>query len=126
MYQHYNPNPVRTDGVGDCSVRAIAKALDISWEKAYTILSANGFLMGDLLNSDLVWGSVLRQNGFKRDVVPNTCPDCFTIADFCAEHPKGVYVLKSDNHVATVVDGTLFDAWDSSANIPQYFWYKEE
>lgn len=33
MYQYYNPNPVanRTD---DCAVRAVAKALNISWEEA--------------------------------------------------------------------------------------------
>lgn len=126
MWQQYNPNPVRSDGnVGDCSVRAVAKALDITWEQAYAKLTLNGFLMGDVISSDLVWGSVLREAGFKREVIPNTCPECYTVADFCEDHPAGTYVLKSNNHVATVVDGVLYDSWNSKMNVPIYFWYKE-
>ena len=124
MYEYFNNNPVQKSGVGDCAVRAISKALDITWEEAYTKLSANGFLMGDLPNSDLVWGSVLRQNGFRREIIPDTCPECYTVADFCEGHRSGTYVLKSDNHVATVVDGTLYDSWNSELNIPQYYWEK--
>lgn len=123
----YNPNPVRSDGsVGDCAIRAIAKALGISWEKAYVKLSINGYLMGDIPNSDLVWGSVLRQKGFSRKVIPNTCPECYTMADFCADHPKGIFVVKSEDHVATVVNGTIFDAWNSEMKIPIYYWTMEK
>ena len=124
---YYNPNPVRPDGMaGDCAVRAIAKALGISWEEAYTKLSFNGYLMGDIMNSDLVWGSVLRQEGFVREVVPNTCPDCYTIGEFCADHPKGIYVVKSENHVATIINGTLFDSWNSEMKVPIYYWTRKE
>lgn len=123
----YNPNPVRNDGgVGDCAVRAIAKALDISWEKAYVKLSLNGFLMGDIPNSDLVWGSVLREEGFVREIVPNTCPECYTVAEFCNDYPEGIYVIKSENHVATVVDGVLYDSWNSEMKIPIYYWTNEK
>ena len=128
MWQHYNPNPVRTDGgTGDCSVRAIAKALGISWEEAYAKLSVNGFLMGDVISSDLVWSSVLREAGYKREVIPNTCPECYTVADFCEDHPAGTgtYVVKSNNHVATVQDGILYDSWNSEMNVPIYYWHKE-
>lgn len=127
MFQYYNPNPVRPEGgVGDCAVRAIAKALGISWEEAYTKLTANGFLMGELPNNDLVWGSVLRQNGFTREIIPNTCPECYTVADFCRDNPEGTFVIKSDGHVATVVNGNLYDSWDSSLNVPIYVWKKGE
>ena len=122
MWAEYNPNPVRTDGVGDCAVRAVAKALGISWEEAYTKLTMNGFLMGDLPNSDLVWGATLREAGFKRDIVPNTCPDCYTVGEFVAEHPSGTYVIKSPDHVATAVDGVLYDAWNSEMKVPIYYW----
>lgn len=122
---YYNPNPVRSDGVGDCAVRAISKALDISWEKAYAMLCLNGFLMGDMPSSDVVWGSVLRQHGFSRETVPNTCPDCYTVQDFCEDHPEGVFVVKTDGHVATIVDGDLFDSWASDQQIPIYYWHKE-
>lgn len=123
----FNPNPVQTDrNVGDCAVRAVAKALNISWEQAYTRLALNGFLMGDMPNSDLVWSSILRQEGFIREVIPNTCPECYTIRDFCKDNPEGVFVLKSENHVATVVNGKVYDSWDSEMKVPIYYWTKKK
>ncbi|MBR6271174.1 MAG: hypothetical protein IKR26_03370 [Lachnospiraceae bacterium] len=122
---YYNPNPSgRT--VGDCAIRAVAKALDTNWEKAYSLVTANGFLMNDMPSSDSVWGSVLRQNGFYRQAIPNTCPDCYTAADFCRDHPDGVFVLGFGCHVATVKDGMLYDSWDSSNEIPIYVWYRKD
>lgn len=125
MYKYFNPNPAGRS-VGDCAVRAVAKALGISWEDAYTLIAANGFKMADMPSSDSVWGSVLRMNGFYRKNIPNTCPDCYTAEMFCEEHPQGVFVLGFGGHTATVIDGVLFDSWDSSKEIPQYYWYKEE
>ena len=37
-YKYYNPNPVGRS-VGDCTVRAIAKALDQTWEETYVGLA---------------------------------------------------------------------------------------
>ena len=125
MWVEYNPNPVGRQ-VGDCAVRAIAKALNIDWESAYALIAKNGFLMGDMPSSDSVWGATLRQNGFSRYVIPNTCPDCYTADDFCRDHQKGIYVLGFGGHTATVVDGTLYDSWDSSNEIPQFYWTKEK
>ena len=125
MWIEFNPSPTGRR-VGDCVVRAIAKALDVDWEKSYMMLAANGFGMGDMPSSDSVWGSVLRQHGFYRESIPNTCPDCYTVRDFCKDNPKGVYVLGFGGHVATVVDGDLYDSWDSSDEIPVYVWYRKE
>lgn len=111
--------------VGDCAVRAVSKALDISWEAAYIMIASNGFSMGDMPSSDSVWGSVLRQNGFYRRSIPNSCPDCYTAEDFCRDNPNGVFVLGFGGHVATVVDGNLYDMWDSSNEIPQFVWHKK-
>lgn len=125
MWIEFNPSPTGRR-VGDCAVRAVAKALDVDWEKSYMMLAANGFGMGDMPSSDSVWGSVLRQHGFYREAIPNTCPDCYTARDFCKDNPKGVYVLGFGGHVATVVDGDLYDSWDSSDEIPIYVWYRKE
>ena len=124
-YIFYNPNPIGSY-VADCAVRAVAKALNISWEDAYIKMTINGINMGDLISSDNVWGSVLRQNGFYRAVIPNTCPACYTADEFCRDHPKGIFVLGFGNHVTTVVDGDLYDTWDSTKLVPMYYWYKEE
>lgn len=125
MWIKYNPNPTGRM-VGDCAVRAVSAALGVDWETAYTMVSDAGYAMGDMPSSDSVWGAVLRQNGFYRKAVPNTCPDCYTVRDFARDHRSGVYVLGFGGHVATLIDGDLFDSWDSSEEIPIYVWYRKE
>lgn len=125
MWVEFNNNPVGRK-VGDCAVRAVSKALDMGWEAAYIALAINGIQMGDLPNSDTVSGSLLRQHGFKRKAVPNDCPDCYNVADFCEDHPEGIYVMYCGNHVVTAKSGNYFDSWDSGAEIVQYVWYKED
>lgn len=123
MWIKYNPNPAGRN-VGDCSVRAISVALSVSWETAFAMLVGSAFLMADMPSSNEVWGAVLRKHGYTRESVPNTCPDCYTAGDFCAEHPEGIYVLGFGDHVATVKDGDLYDSWDSTDRVPQYVWRK--
>lgn len=123
MWKKYNPNPTGRKSVGDCAVRAVAKALNTDWETAYWKIAEAGAQMGDVISSNSVWGAVLRMNGFKRANIPNTCPDCYTFEDFARDNPRGVYVLGTGEHTATVKDGILYDAWDSSNEIPIYFWY---
>lgn len=123
MWVKYNPNPTGRN-VEDCAVRALSKALNISWEDAYALIASAGFAMGDMPHSNSVWGAVLRQNGFYRKSIENTCPDCYTAEDFCKDNPKGTFVLGFGRHVATVQNGTLYDSFDSSGEIPQYVWFK--
>lgn len=124
-WRDYNPNPTGR-AVGDCSVRAVAAALGIDWEDAYALTTRAGFLMGDMPSCNSVWGAVLRQHGFSRKTLPNTCPDCYTLGRFAEEHPDGVYVVGTGNHVATIRDGEIWDAWDSSGEAPVFYWQKEE
>ena len=112
--------------VGDCAVRAVAVALGVDWETAFALLASNAYIMGDMPSSDAVWGSVLRQHGFYRQAIPDRCPDCYTAEDFAHDYPHGVYVLGFGGHVATIKDGRLYDAWDSSKEIPQFVWFKRE
>lgn len=121
----YNPNPVGKQ-VGDCPVRAIAKATGQSWDEVYTGLCVQGLAMGDMPSANSVWGAYLRQRGFTRYVIPNTCPDCYTVAEFATDHPRGVYVLALSGHVVCVVDGQYHDTWDSGNEIPLFYWEKED
>lgn len=121
MFIRWNKNPTGRF-VGDCAVRAVSLALGTSWEDAYWMLAENGFLMGDMPSSDSVWGAALRERWFRREAIKNTCPDCYTVADFAEDHPLGTYVLKTDQHVTTVIDGDIYDSWNTSDEIPQYYW----
>lgn len=125
MYQYYNCNP-NGNRVGDCVVRAISKALNQSWEDTYLDLTIQGYLLGDLLSSNAVWNAYLKNKGFTRDIISNDCPECYTIEDFCNEHPQGTYIIGTGTHCVVVQDGCVFDTWNSSGEVPIYYYYKGE
>ena len=102
MWHRFNPNP-HGSSVGDCVVRAVASATGQSWEQAYIALALTGYALGDMPSAT-----------------------CYTVADFAREYPRGVYVLGCSGHVLTVIDGAWWDSWDSGAECPIYYWYKEE
>ena len=120
-----NSNPSNRH-VGDCTVRALTKALDKSWEDAYCGIALYGFMMGDMPSNNGVWGAYLKRNGFRRCMLPNDCPDCYTVEDFCQEHAKGTFVVAVSGHVLTVVDGDAYDSWNSLAENPIYYFEREE
>ena len=125
IFVKWHPTPVG-NRVEDCAQRAIAAALDVDWDTASDLIYEMAKGMGTTTHDDAAWGAVLRRAGFVRAVIPNRCPDCYTVADFCRDHPRGVYVLKLSGHVATVIDGHVYDTWDSSGEIPTYYWYIKE
>ncbi len=122
MWKYFNPNPI-SNRTEDCAVRAVSAALDISWDDAFDMIAHNAKQMGTVMQDNAAWGSVLRQHGFQREIIPNSCPDCFTAEDFSKDHPSGVFVLGFATHTAAVIDGDILDTWDSSNEIPIYYWY---
>lgn len=120
----YNPNPSKKR-VGDCTVRAIAKAMDDDWEHVYVGLTAYGFMCRDMPSANNVWGRYLKQNGFCRYLVDDFGKEIYTVEDFCIDHPSGTYILAIDGHVVCVKDGYYYDSWDSGDEVPIYYWVKE-
>lgn len=125
MYMNFNNNPDRAL-VGDCTVRAISKAIGKPWDDTYIFLAVQGFKMKDMPSSNRVWGEFLYNNGFRRFIIPDSCPNCYTIKDFCNDHPKGKFIVATGTHVVCVVDGNYYDSWDSGDEIPIYYWRKEK
>lgn len=125
MWQYANLNPMGKS-VGDCTVRAIAIATGNEWVDTYLDLCLMGMVMADMPSANSVTTAYLRKNGFHRRTIPDDCPDCYTIEDFCKDHPQGVYVIGTGSHLTTVIDGTLFDSWNSLAETPVYYFEKSE
>lgn len=121
MWIQWNPNP-QQKSVGDCAVRATCAALGADWYEAYDLLCAIGRERADLPSADATWGAALRSEGFVRRAIPNTLPDGYTAADFAYDHDRGIYVLAFGGHVATVRDGQICDSWDSSNEVPVYYY----
>lgn len=121
-WRFYNPNPVAAREE-DCAVRAVSAAMNISWDEAFDLIAYNAKQMGAMMHRDAAWGSVLRQHGFRKRIIPNSFPDFYTAEDFCRDNPQGVFVLGFGTHTACVIDGVILDTWRSSDEIPVYVWY---
>ena len=125
---YYNPNP-QDSHVGDCVIRAVTRATDSTWEQTYLRIVVYGFMMNDMPSANRVWRQYLKDNGFKKYLIPDSCPSCYTVQDFCIDHPVGTYILgidgRNSGHVVAVVNGDYYDTWDSGREIPDFYWRKE-
>lgn len=125
MFVQVNPNPAG-NLVGDCVIRAISILLNKSWEYVYDEIVEQGREMYDMPSSNAVWGAYLHDLGYNRKVIPNTCPNCYSIIRFCQDNRQGEFLLATGTHVVTVIDGNYYDTWDSGDEIPIYYFTKEE
>lgn len=125
MYRNLNLNPFhrRAD---DCVVRAIAKVLDKPWEEIYADLCLEGLRFYDMPSANHVWGSYLKKHGFDRHIIPDTCPQCYTVRQFTIDYPEGKYILAIHGHAVAVIDGNYYDSFDSGDCVVVYYWSKGE
>ena len=106
-------------------MRAISKATGKEWGETYLAMAVEGYLEGDMPSANAVWGAYLRRIGYRRYMVPDTCPDCYTVGRFADEHSEGTFILALSGHVVCVQDGVIYDSWNSENEIVLYYWQKE-
>ena len=123
MFIPFQPNPLNNQ-IDDCTVRAICAVIGLDWEQAYMELCMQGLIMCRMPDSKEVWGAYLKAKNFSRHIIPDTCPDCYTVIDFCYDNPKGVYVLATNSHVIGIISGNYMDSWDSGRETPVFYWKK--
>lgn len=123
-YIPLNVNPFYKDTI-DCTIRAISLFLDQSWDDTYIGVCVSGYILKDMPSRNTTWRHYLRTMNCKRTRIPNTCPDCYSVREFCYDHPYGRYLLALDGHVVAVVNGLYYDTWDSGDEVPLYYWRKE-
>lgn len=125
MWKQVNPNP-NGKSVGDCTVRAISLATGNGWMETYLDLCLFGLLMADMPSANAITTAYLKKNGFRRRTIPDDCPDCYTIANFCKDHQQGTYIIGTGSHLTAVIDGDLWDSWNSENETPVYYFEKME
>ena len=124
-YIYYNANPLgrQTD---DCVKRALSKALDYSWDRVHVELAVMALAKAGIETENDIWGEYLERKGFDRYPIPDTCPFCYTIKDFCNDNPNGTFIIGTGSHVVCVIDGDYYDTWDSGDKIPLYCFMRKE
>ncbi len=123
MWVEYNVNPTGKS-VGDCVIRALSAVMEKEWEETFLDVCLQGLVMCDMPSANAVWGAYLRRNGYRRKTVPEDCPDCYTVEDFCRDHPQGRYILALSGHVVAAIDGDWYDTENSGNDNPVYYWEK--
>lgn len=124
MYIHANPNPIGKY-VDDCVIRAIAIVTDRTWDDIYIHVCLQGFIMKNMPSVNKVWGEYLYSIGFINEQLPNNCPNCYTVRDFCESNPHGKFILATGSHVVAVISGNWIDTWDSGDELISSVWRKE-
>ena len=125
MWKRFNPNPQGLI-VGDCTVRAICAVTGLDWYRIHEELCELSRELADMPSADRTWWELLRQYGFTWRRLIDQCPECYTVRDFAADHPKGLYVLGPPNHAVAVIDGDYWDSWNSGSTVPSYYLTTEE
>lgn len=125
MWIYANPNPVR-DEEPDCVVRALSLATGRTWDEVHQDLCELSREMGTMPSVNWLWGLWLKWQGFTPFLLPESCPECVTVREFCKRFPKGTYVIGTNTHAVCIRDGNWLDAWDSGNETPTYFFRKKE
>lgn len=121
MWIFANPNPMYKE-VPDCVVRAIAIATNRLWHDVYWGICITGDEECNMPSADSVWGKYLYSLGFEPFLLPESCPQCTTVQDFCKMFPWGTYIIGTGYHAVAVINGNYYDSWDSGNEIPTFFW----
>ena len=103
----------------DCVCRAISLALDVDYKTIERKLESIGFLFDceklcvccyKFLLDDVY--NLPRVEEFKG----------LTVEDFISLFPKGIYLIRVDEHLTCVIDGEICDTWDCGKEIVHIVW----
>ena len=106
----------RPKQTNDCTVLALAIALECSYDTAYDYLKTLGrkCTQGFELHEHLNKSKTLFNNSIEKIPFPaqKGIPR-MTAVSMSEEYPKGTYILRQAKHICTMRDGVLYDTWKS-------------
>lgn len=116
-YVYYQPNKKDLkDDYGDCTIRALSKALNLSWLETFdlTIPYCREYQIPNIFFTSIqIERIIMKDLGFDYTGISNKKGTVRpTVESFAAKHPEGVYILNVANHEVACVDGKYYDTWD--------------
>ena len=124
--ENVNPKGIKT---GDCVVRALARANNISWEVAYLELSDIGLRKFRMPNDKQTYETWLKQHGWIKQKMP-VWYDAFgnrnryTVKALADEYPDIKMIISVARHLTYVENGVLIDAWNCERSYVGNYWIK--
>ena len=117
-FQYYQPNKLDLkDRYGDCTIRALSKALGVTWLEAFdlTVPICRRYQTPNIFNLPCkVEQEAMKELGFTYQGISNKKGTRRpTVDQFAKDHPTGTYIVNVANHEVAVVDGKYYDTWDS-------------
>lgn len=109
----------------DCQVRAMVTALGFNYLHAWGLLYA---MQGEQRRCSFGLVDALASSDSRLHVVRSLAFPAvrgrqrMDGVQFCKLHPKGRFIVRMAHHVAAVVDGKLYDSWDSSSKCVYSAW----
>lgn len=91
----------------DCTVRALALSVGLSYDEAYDYLAAKGRKCGKGFHLEILlnkWPGVDKLSFPAKKGEPR-----MSLASFVTSHPSGTYVVRTAKHVQAVINGVIHD-----------------
>ena len=121
MWAYANPNPCRQEEP-DCVVRAISLATGQTWDETHWDLCRLSHERCTMPSVNWLWELYLKEKGFEKFLLPESCPNCMSVRTFCRKFKRGTYIVATGTHAVCVLDGNYMDSWDSGDEvITSYF-----
>lgn len=124
-YKYVNLNPKGKIG-GDCVIRAIANALDQSWEQTVRELTELGLKMGFICNDKHTYYKYLKLKGFVECAEPRNYDNTkMTVRAFLTYNNEGTIIANVGTyHVTCFKNNKVEDIWDCSKETMHKYWRK--
>lgn len=130
-FTYYNANSKNKLG-GDCVVRAIATALNQSWETTVREMTEMGIKKGLVLDDKKLYPKYLESKGFSESGEPRDYDSKkITVKEFikryCANLDNYVIVANvGSHHIVCIKNMKVHDTWDSSSQTIHKYWIRKE
>ena len=117
-FQYYQPNKKDLkDQYGDCTIRALSKALGVTWLEAFDkmIPLCREYQVSNVFGApSSIERQIVERLGFTYHGISNKRGSKRpTVDSFAKDHPEGTFILNVANHEVACVDGKYYDTWDS-------------
>lgn len=125
FYQYYNANPKGLE-TGDCSVRCLATALNISWDEAVDLACAVAHETKIEPFGRKMVEIVLERNGFTPMKIKLEKGKRPTMKTLLPKYDGYIIVGRIAHHVMCAKCGKVKDIWNSSERPLYKYWIKKE